>query len=86
ERVQGEGCKGRLSKEMCKYQIPRDQALKFFTEGKTDLIEKFISKKGRPFKAHLTCNPKGRRILNWEFPPRGEGPAKKKAATKKSAK
>ncbi len=83
ERVKGEKCKGRLAKEMCKYRIPRDQALKFFTEGKTDLIEHFISKKGRPFKAHLTCNPTARRILNWEFPPRE--PAKKKSATKKAA-
>ena len=83
ERVKGEKCKGRLSREMCKYEIPREQALKFFTEGKTDLIDKFISKKGRPFKAHLTCNPKGRRILNWEFPPRE--PAKKKAPAKKTA-
>ncbi|MCB1063834.1 MAG: DNA topoisomerase III [Verrucomicrobiae bacterium] len=83
ERVKGEKCKGRLSKEMCKYVIPRDQALKFFTEGKTDLIEHFISKKGRPFKAHLSCNPLGKRILNWEFPPRE--PAKKKTATKKAS-
>lgn len=77
ERALGDGCKGRLSKVMCKYEIPREQALKFFTEGKTDLIDKFISKKGRPFKAHLACNAKGKRILNWEFPPREP---KKKAA------
>ena len=70
ERALGDGCKGRLSKVMCKYEIPRDQALKFFTEGKTDVIDQWISKKGRPFKAALGCNPKGRRILNWEFPPR----------------
>lgn len=79
ERVLGDGCKGRLSKEMCKYAIPREQALKFFTEGKTDLIEKFISKKGRPFKARLTLDPTGRRILNWEFPPRD--PKKKSPKT-----
>ena len=98
-RLRGNGCKGRLSKTMCKFEIPREQALKFFTEGKTDLIDQFISKKGRPFKAHLGCNTKGRRLLQWEFPPReakkkeGEegavaparkkAPAKKKAATKK---
>jgi DNA topoisomerase-3 len=80
-RVLGDGCKGRLSREMCKYEIPPEQAKKFFEEGKTDIIEDWISKKGRPFKAALTCNPKGRRILNWQFPPRE--PAKKKAATKK---
>ena len=83
-RVSGDGCKARLSKEMCKYEIPRDQALKYFTEGKTDVIDKWISKKGRPFKAALTCNTKGRRMLGWEFPPRE--PAKKKSATKKAAK
>lgn len=94
ERVQGDGCKGRLSREMCKYEIPPEQAKKFFEEGKTDLIEEFISKKGRPFKAHLTCNAKGKRILNWEFPPREpkkkaaskKAPAKKAAAKKKAAK
>ena len=76
ERALGDGCKGRLSKEMCKYEIPVEQARKFFEDGQTDLIDKFISKKGRPFKAHLVCNPKGRRILNWQFPPRE--PRKKK--------
>jgi DNA topoisomerase-3 len=81
-RVKGT-CKARLGKEMCKYQIPREQALKYFTELKTDLIDKFISKKGRPFKAHLVCLPKAKRILSWEFPPRE--PAAKKVAKKKSA-
>ncbi len=84
ERARGEKCKGRLSKEMCKYEIPREQALKFFTEGKTDLIEQFISKKGNPFKATLLCDPKGRRILNFQFEKRT--PAKKAAAKKTTAK
>jgi DNA topoisomerase III len=75
-RVSGDGCKARLAKEMCKYQIPRNQAIKYFTEGKTDIIEQWISKRGRPFKAALTCNKTGKRMLGWEFPPR-ETPAKK---------
>lgn len=81
-RVSDDGCKARLSREMCKYEIPREQALKYFTEGKTDVIDKWISKKGRPFKAALTCNTKGRRMLGWEFPPRE--PSKKKSAKKKA--
>ncbi|MDF1859699.1 MAG: DNA topoisomerase III [Verrucomicrobiales bacterium] len=80
-RISGDGCKARLSREMCKFEIPRDQALKYFNEGKTDVIDKWISKKGRPFKAALTCNTKGRRMLGWEFPPRE--PAKKKGAAAK---
>ena len=87
-RVLGDGCKGRLSREMCKVEITPEQAKKFFEEGKTDLIETWMSKKGRPFKARLSCNPKGRRILNWEFPPREpkkKAAAKKTTATKKAA-
>jgi DNA topoisomerase-3 len=97
-RAKGEGCKARLSREMCKFQIPREQAVKYFTEGKTDVIDKWISKKGRPFSAALVCNLSGKRMLAWEFPPRenakGKAPAKspgtkapaKKAPAKKAAK
>ena len=86
-RISGDGCKARLSREMCKYEIPREQALKYFNEGKTDVIEAWISKKGRPFKAALTCNKTGKRMLGWEFPPREpkkKATTKKKTATKKT--
>ncbi len=93
-RVSGDGCKARLSKEMCKYPIPREQAVKYFTEGRTDVIDKWISKKGRPFSAALVCNTKGKRMLAWDFPPRenskgkagGDAPAKKVPRTKAVAK
>lgn len=87
DRAEGGSCKGRLSKEICKFQIPRDQAIKFFTEGKTDFIEKFLSKRGRPFTARLVCDTKGKRLMNFEFKPRGEGEggAAKKGVTKKAA-
>ncbi len=85
--------KGKLSREMCKFPIPREQAVKFFTQGKTDLIDKWISKRGRPFSAHLVCSTEGKMVLGWEFPvrepkldaegnpvkPRGRFPARKKA-------
>ena len=63
---------GRL---MCQKEIPREQAIQLVTAGKTDLIEKFTSKKGRPFDAYLVRQgPK----IAWEFPPRKprEGGAK----------
>jgi DNA topoisomerase-3 len=69
-RVSGDGCKARLAKEMCKFPIPREQAVKYFTELRTDVIDKWISKKGRPFSAALVCNLKGKRMLAWDFPPR----------------
>ncbi len=55
---------GRL---MCQKEITRERAIELVTRGKTDLIEKFTSKKGRPFDAFLVRQgPK----INWEFPPR----------------
>ena len=47
------------------------------TRGKTDLIEKFTSKKGRPFDAYLV----GKGKIAWEFPPR-----KPREATAKNGK
>lgn len=76
-------CKARLPKEMCKHAITRAEAEAFFKEGKSPLIETFISKKGRPFKAHLILNQNGRRFVDWEFPPRP--PSAKKSAKKKGA-
>ncbi|OUU89387.1 MAG: DNA topoisomerase III [Verrucomicrobiaceae bacterium TMED76] len=70
----------RISKEILKKELPRDQIIKLFVEGKTEVIDGFISKKGRPFKAHLLLD-KSTGKLGWEFPPR----AKKKATTKKKS-
>jgi DNA topoisomerase-3 len=66
---------------MCQKPITREQAIQLVTTGKTELIQGFISKKGRPFDAYLLRQ--GPRI-NWEFPPRepragAKGPAKPKA-------
>jgi len=41
---------------------------KLLATGKTDLLQRFISKKGRPFKAYLVKNPDGR--VGFEFEPR----------------
>ena len=68
----------RISREILKKELPREQIIKLFIEGKTEVINGFISKKGRPFNAHLLLD-KSTGKLGWEFPPR----AKKKAASKK---
>ncbi len=73
----------RIAKQILKKEIPAEQATKLFVEGKTDLIAGFISKKGRPFSAHLLLD-KTTGKLSWEFPPRPKKPAKK--ATKKTPK
>jgi DNA topoisomerase III len=55
---------GRL---MCQKPVTREHAIQLVERGKTDLIEGFTSKKGRPFDAFLMRQ--GGKI-NWEFPPR----------------
>ena len=67
-----------MGKLICQRTIPAEQALKFFREGKTDLLPRFISKKGRPFAAYLKLE-EGKAIF--EFAPREKKPpAKKKPA------
>jgi DNA topoisomerase-3 len=70
-------CDFRVGKVILQRQIEKVQVQKLLTEGKTDLLDKFISKKGRPFKAFLALD-KGK--VGFEFEPR---PAKaKKSAAK----
>jgi DNA topoisomerase-3 len=66
---EGDGWKQAFSvgRLMCKKEITRDQAIQMVTDGKTELIKGFTSKKGRPFDAFLLR--KGQKIA-WEFPPR----------------
>ncbi len=46
-------CSFRISKTILHREIPKEQAQKLVVSGKTDLLPKFISKKGRPFSARL---------------------------------
>lgn len=46
-------CTFRVSKTILQREIPKEQVQKLIATGKTDLLPKFISKKGRPFSAHL---------------------------------
>ncbi len=82
-------CKFRLSKKLLFRELPPAQVKKLLAgpEGETDLIEGFISKRGRPFNAQLFFDEKG--SLKWKFPPRPKKAAKKKkkkAKAKKKAK
>ncbi len=68
----------RVSRKILDREIPRDQVMKLLKEGKTDLLNKFWSKRTkRPFDAYLILKDNGQ--TGFEFPPR---PPKKKAAKK----
>jgi DNA topoisomerase-3 len=58
-------CKFRLSKTILGRDIPKEQAQKLLTAGKTDLLDGFISKRGRPFSAYLKLED-GK--VGFEFP------------------
>ena len=67
----------RISKTILKKEIPTEQGIKLFADGKTELMPGFISKKGRPFAAHLTLDYETGK-LGFEFAPRKK--KKKKVA------
>ena len=58
-------CDFRSGKIILQQQIEREQMEKLLATGKTDLLNKFISKKGRPFKAFLVKTPGGK--IGFEF-------------------
>jgi DNA topoisomerase-3 len=72
----GEGKKPiRMGKSICQRAIPPEQALKIFRDGKSDLLPRFISKKGKPFAAYLKLE--GAKVT-FEFEPRQKKPPAKK--------
>ena len=60
-----EGCTFRMGKIILQRAIEKEQLQKMLTQGRTDLLEKFISKKGRPFKAFLVLGPEKK--VGFEF-------------------
>ena len=76
-------CKFRMGKSLCQKEVPQDQVVKLIENGKTDLIPRFISKKGRPFSAFLKLE-NGK--VGFEFEERKAAPKKAPARAKPAAK
>jgi len=57
-----------LQKEMCKRPITEKEALSIFTNGKSELLDDFTSKRNRPFSAFLVLQ---KNRVAFDFPPRG---------------
>jgi DNA topoisomerase-3 len=74
------GCDFRSGKIILQQPVERAQMEKLLATGKTDLLTRFISRKGRPFKAYLVKTAPGR--VGFEFVAR---PATKTAATPAAA-
>jgi DNA topoisomerase-3 len=61
-------CKFKTGKTILQRPVEREQVARLLTAGKTDLLDKFISKTGRPFSAWLVLDDMGK--VTFEFPPR----------------
>jgi DNA topoisomerase-3 len=70
ERSQADtkACKFKINKEIAQRPIELAQAQNLLEKRKTDLLEKFISKAGKPFSAYLIVDEEDK--VKFEFPPR----------------
>jgi DNA topoisomerase-3 len=73
-------CDFRSGKIILQRPIEPEQMRKLLATGKTDLLHRFISKKGRPFSAFLARGADGK--VTFEFAPREAKAPKPKAAAK----
>src|SRR5205814_346743 len=65
-------CDFRSGKVILQRSMDREQMKKLLSTGKTDLLERFISRKGRPFKAFLVVTDK--KDVGFEFEKREPKP------------
>ncbi|MBI4291656.1 MAG: DNA topoisomerase III [Betaproteobacteria bacterium] len=71
-------CDFRTGRVILQRQIEREQVQKLLATGKTDLLHRFISKKGRPFSAFLARGAEGK--IEFQF-----APSKREAAANPGA-
>jgi len=75
-------CKFKLSKTILGRDVPKEQAQKLLATGRTDLLDSFISKRGRPFSAYLKLeNAK----IGFEFPEKTPPARESREANSQSA-
>lgn len=61
-------CKFKIGKVILQQPIEKTQAAKLLAEGKTDMLNQFVSRAGKPFSASLSLDDMGK--VNFEFAPR----------------
>jgi DNA topoisomerase-3 len=69
-QLEAKSCKFKIGKAILEQPIEADQARKILASSKSDLLDKFISKAGKPFPAYLVMDKKGK--ITFDFPPRDE--------------
>ena len=69
-QLEAKSCKFKIGKIILEQPIEPAQAQKILAEGRSDQLDKFISKAGKPFPAFLVMDKKGK--ITFDFPPRDE--------------
>jgi DNA topoisomerase-3 len=69
-QLEAKSCKFKIGKVILEQPIERAQAQKILATKKSDVLDKFISKSGKPFPAFLVMDKKGK--ITFEFPEREE--------------
>jgi DNA topoisomerase-3 len=69
-QLAAKSCKFKIGKSILEQPIEPAQARKILAAKKSDLLDKFISKAGKPFPAFLVMDKKGK--ITFDFPPRDE--------------
>ena len=69
-QLEAKSCKFKIGKIILEQPIDATQAQKILGEGRSDQLDKFISKAGKPFPAFLVMDKKGK--ITFDFPPRDE--------------
>ena len=67
-QLEKRACKFKINKVIAQMPLDRAQATKLLADGRTDLLDKFVSKFGKPFSAFLVMDDMGK--VTFEFPPR----------------
>jgi len=69
-QLEAKSCKFKIGKTILEQPIDAVQAAKILKDKKSDVLEKFISKSGKPFPAFLVMDKKGK--ITFEFPARDD--------------
>jgi len=69
-QLEAKSCKFKIGKIILEQPIEPAQATKILATKKSDVLDKFISKSGKPFPAFLVMDKKGK--ITFEFPEREE--------------
>ena len=69
-QLEAKSCKFKIGRTILEQPIDAVQATKILKDKKSDVLEKFISKSGKPFPAFLVMDKKGK--ITFEFPSRDD--------------